>query len=265
MVKLIKLLYGILPKFVVNYLGKLSFLKKIRDRFLRPNNTEAIISEKITWGKGEFVFYAPIRMAVKAKERGIESKLLRNSLTLLKQRQIERLVMLDIGANYGFISLALQTNSNEHTKIVSFEPHPEIANALVQSIQSNNFKNIKVENAAIGNEDCDIELNLYGQTSNILKSNEVSKGKVTIKQIKLDNYLLANNIQPNFIKIDVDGYELNVLKGLSKTIEQYKPIMVIETNDDKEVLNFVAAMGYQILDLDLQEFEGIPGNIFCLP
>ena len=80
----------------------------------------------------------------------------------------------------------------------------------------------------------------------------------------MDNYLLQNNVQPNFIKIDVDGYEMNVLKGLRQTITKFKPIMVIETNDDYEVLNFLKECNYKLLDLDLNEFDGMPNNVFCV-
>ena len=203
-------------------------------------------------------------MAVKAKNKGIERKLLRNSLKLIKDNKIDIPVILDIGANYGFISLALQTNLNETTMIHSFEPHPAIFKTFQKSVFENKMNNITLNNVAIGSEDCDIVLNLYGQTSNILGSNENIKGKVTIEQINLDNYILVNNIQPNFIKIDVDGYEMNVLKGLRQTITKFKPIMVIETNDDYEVLNFLKECNYKLLDLDLNEFDGMPNNVFCV-
>lgn len=160
--------------------------------------------------------------------------------------------------------MALQSNLNEVTKIYSFEPHPEIANNFSQSVQKSQINNIIIENVAVGETDCNIELNLYGQTSNILDCGFEVLNKTTIKQINLDNYLAEKNIIPNFIKIDVDGYEMQVLKGLKNTILKVKPIIVIETNDDIEVLNFLKSFNYKLLDLDLKEFEGIPNNIFCV-
>ena len=261
---IIKFLYAVLPKSAVSAIGKNKALKNVRDRILRPNQIEVIIRENIIWGNGKFQFFAPIRMAVKAKNKGIESLLLRNSLKLIEDTKIEKPVVLDIGANYGFISLALQTNLNEHAIIHSFEPHPEIFKTFQKSISENGITNITLTNVAIGSEDCEIALNLYGQTSNILGSDKDIKGKALIKQINLDNYLLENNIQPNFIKIDVDGYEMNVLNGLKQTIAKFKPIMVIETNDDYEVLAFLKSCNYKLLDLNLKEFEGMPNNVFCV-
>jgi FkbM family methyltransferase len=261
---LIKFFYAILPKSIIAFFGKSTSLKSLRDSILRPNNTEIIVAEDLVWGSGKFRFFAPIKMAIKAKNKGIESKLLRNSLKLIAQHNIDKPVILDIGANYGFISLALQSNLNPATSIYSFEPHPEVFKVFQKSIAENNITNITSENVAIGSEDCDIMLNLYGQTSNILDSEISVKNKVLIRQINLDNYLANKNIKPNFIKIDVDGYELNVLKGLKETITNCKPIMVIETNDDYQVLDFLKNCGYHLLDLDLKEFEGMPNNVFCI-
>lgn len=264
MENVIKIFYAVLPKTVIIFLGKNRRMKRLRDFILRPNNEELITGEEIIWGKGKFIFFAPLKMAVKAKNKGIESKLLRSSIKLIEKYKIEKPVVLDIGANYGFISLALQTNLCKEVSIYSFEPHPSIFKVFQKSISENNIKNIILENVAIGKEDCDVELNLYGQTSNVLNFDKNNRGKTIIKQINLDNYLSERNIQPNFIKIDVDGYEANVLNGLKNTIEKFKPIMVVETNDDQEVINILKSMDYKLFNLDLEEFEGIPNNVFCI-
>lgn len=261
---LLKVLYTVLPKKAINALGKSSVLKEVRNKLLRPGNKEIIISEIVKWGNGKFVFFAPLKIAIKAKNNGIENKLLRNALKLLNDRRIKNPVILDIGANFGFVSLALQANLDSNTKIYSFEPHPEICSVFEKSIKHNRIHNIEVENAAIGSEDCFVEINLFGQSSNILENQGVTIGKVKVKQIKLDNFLNEKMIKPDFIKIDVDGYELNVLKGLKETILNHKPIMVIETNDDHQILEFLKECNYNLFDLDLNEFEGIPNNIFCI-
>lgn len=264
MYKIIGFVYTFLPKNMILFLGKSKFLKSLRNFILRPNNKEVIIDELVTWEKGKFYFFAPIKVATKAKNKGIENLLLKNTLQLFQNYNLTNPTILDVGSNYGFISLALQSNLTSQTSIFSFEPHPEIVKAYTRSILKNDIKNIIIENVAVGNDNKQIEINLFGQTSNILDTgNEVVK-KVLINQIKLDDYLLDRNIVPNFIKIDVDGYELNVLKGLQDTINKYKPIIVVETNDSEEVLQFLKNCNYKLLDLNLKEFEGIPNNVFCI-
>lgn len=265
MKKILKILYIILPKSFINKIGKNKSLKRVRDYLLKKNGKAKLITEKIIWEKGSFYFVAPIKMAVKAKKRGIENKLLKNSLKLLKDYNIKNPTIIDIGANYGFISLALQANLEKEAAIYSFEPHPDIFSAFNTSINKNNINNIFSFNVAIGEKECEIDLNLSTQTSNILNSEDREVQKViTIKQVNLDNFFSEKNIKPDYIKIDVDGYEINVLNGLKETISKYKPLMVIESNDDVRVIHFLNQFNYKLLDLDLKEFDDIPNNVFCV-
>ncbi len=80
----------------------------------------------------------------------------------------------------------------------------------------------------------------------------------------MDSYLNEFKIVPNFIKIDVDGYELEVLMGLKQTLLKFKPMLVVETNDNIEIINFLKDLNYEFFNLDLEEFIGIPNNVFCI-
>lgn len=261
---LIILSYSLLPKSVINFFGKSKFLKPLRNFILRPNENEKIIDTNVKWGYGEFYFFAPPKIASKAKYNGIENKLLKNTIKLLHNYSISEPVILDVGANYGFVSLALQNNLSKNSRIYSFEPHPSIVSSFKKSIEKNNIKNIIVENVAVGNKDGMIDINLYSQSSNILSSEAKVSKKIQIRQIQLDSYLNEFKIVPNFIKIDVDGYELEVLMGLKQTLLKFKPILVVETNDNIEIINFLKDLNYEFFNLDLEEFIGIPNNVFCI-
>lgn len=262
--KFIALLYSILPKKIILSLGKSTYLKKLRDSVLRPNNKDLIVSAFVKWGKGAFYFYASPKVAVKAKNKGIENTLLKNSLLLLNKFSISSPTIIDVGANYGFISLALCSNLSSGSTIFSFEPHPQLVSAFNKSINKNNFKNIHLENVAIGDVQKKISLNLLGQTSNILDTGTDVVDRIEIEQIALDNYFLEKKIRPDYIKIDVDGYELNILQGLKNTIENFLPIIVVESNDNQEIIDFLKKYDYDLFDVNLSKFEGIPNNIFCV-
>jgi FkbM family methyltransferase len=226
MTTVLKLVYSFLPKGIVNILGQSTLLKGIRNKLLRPNGQELIATEKIIWGKGTFLFNAPIRMAIKAKQKGVENTLLRSAIQLIEDKKITNPVILDVGANYGFISMALTTNLGGSARVFAFEPHPEIANAVSKSVAANKFTNITVENLAVGDYEGEIDIDLYGQTSNILQSaneGETPIKSIKIRQVSLDQYITDKGIRPDFIKIDVDGYELNVLKGLAARLSNANP------------------------------------------
>ncbi len=263
---ILKNIYRYLPKHLVKMLGGSLILTKLRNKVLREKGKPLTITEKIKWGTGTFLFKAPIEMAVKAKKRGIENTLLRTSIKIIKDFNKDNVNIIDVGANYGFLSLTFAANL-KNAQIYSFEPHPQIYADFSDSIRQNNFDRIKAENLAVGDSEKDIAINLYNQTSNILDVLGKSENVATIRQITLDNYIKSNNITPDFVKIDVDGYEPNVLRGMSEILDKFKPVLVVETNDDLSVLEWLRGKNYKIFDMRLKEAgdNEIPPNIFCFP
>lgn len=224
------------------------------------------LTKHVHWGMGTFFFTAPAKLAIKAHQKGIESTLLRGILKVVRELGSKRVTILDVGANYGFLSLALYANLIERPVIVAFEPHPEVFEALTENIIQNDFRGIKAENIAVGHDDEMIRINLYGQTCNVHRIHGLPNSEKFVQQVSLDNYLASKNLVPNIIKIDVDGYELSVLRGMTETIVKHNPVIVIETNNDPAVLEWTKLMGYRLLNMQLTEFENeIPPNIFCIP
>ena len=133
-----------------------------------------------------------------------------------------------------------------------------------KSLLKNNIKNIHIENVAVGDINSKIKINLLGQTSNILETGVNIVERIEVNQIVLDDFFRDNNIKPDYVKIDVDGYELNVLKGMRNTIEKYLPILVVESNGNYEILDFLSHFDYDLRDLNLLKFDEIPNNIFCI-
>ena len=87
--------------------------------------------------------------------------------------------------------------------------------------------------------------------------------------VRVDDYVAKNNISKcDLIKIDVDGVEHDILKGSLKTLEQFKPICIVETNDDHHIVDFFIDNNYKVLDEKLNEYKAgvrLPPNIYCVP
>lgn len=207
-----------------------------------------------------------------------------SSLPFLEYAPLKKGVFIDIGANIGQTSLNLskKLGTITHT-ILAFEPFPSTFKKLEVNIGLNSFSSIKIYNVALGNEKKAIEMEMSCLTNSggykiAPKNNHSIDQLVQVNQEKLDDfYPLEDPI--NYIKIDVEGYEMEVLKGAEQIIKMNKPVLVLELNDKglinqnssaKEVVQFIKNLGYEfVLDLstnkqiDIEEIEGCSTDILC--
>ncbi|MDP2762171.1 MAG: FkbM family methyltransferase [Sideroxyarcus sp.] len=274
--KIILSLYQILPPKMRNGIGQSVFLKPIRDFFLRPKGsfreTKVLVNRDYLVYKVNFYFFASMKTASKAAKNGIENTLLRNSINLLKKhKSVENdAVILDVGANFGFLSLVWANSISQNGKVIAFEPNISVHNSFKKAIRVNNLEStIQLKNLAVGNNDGSIELFLSSTTSNIMQIGMQPNNKTNIEMVSLDSFSKRNDIvRCDLVKIDVDGIELDILMGATNLLENCKPIFIVETNSDKRIIDFFQKHEYQILDMELNPFqsgEQLPPNIFCIP
>lgn len=273
MSKFIYKLYEILPKNLVNGIGKSSLLKPVRDRYLRSDkgfkSIEVRVSRDYLDYHVEFKFNASIKTAEKAGNRGIENTLLRNSIRLIsKKTEMNNPVLFDIGANFGYLSLVWANTICKKGIIYSFEPNPSVYDCFRKSVSVNHLeKIIKHHNFAVGRESGTAEFHFAETSSNII-SDINSNSNISIKIISVDDFAEENKIDRcDMIKIDVDGIEYEILNGAAKTIDKFKPLLIIETNEDQKILDFIFDKHYNIFDMKLNKVnpgDEIPANIFCV-
>ena len=135
---------------------------------------------------------------------------------------------IDVGANIGMTSILM---SKLYRNVYSFEPAPGTYSLLEENIKRNNITNVVLYNLGLGDSDFDSTITFApgnrsgGFVSDLTKA---SKGHETepAKIVKGDNF----KMQPSFIKIDVEGYELSALRGLRQTITNHKPIVMFGVN-----------------------------------
>lgn len=151
--------------------------------------------------------------------------------------------ILDIGANVGHHSLFF---SKFGKKVHSFEPFSEVSARLEQKIADNGLKNVHLHKIALGEKDEVKEF--FASDSNNTGTGSFVNRQTSREPVKLsifngDSYLERNNITDiGFIKIDVEGFEIEVLKGLKQTINKYQPIIFFEwscTDSNNEFKAFV--------------------------
>jgi FkbM family methyltransferase len=149
---------------------------------------------------------------------------------------------LDIGANMGTHTVVY---SKLFKNVISFEPDIINYNLLQHNIQANNVTNATLHNKALSS--------VPGMVSTITHSNH-SRGCIytveggTIESITLDSLNLENI---DYIKIDVEGHELDVLQSAVNTIRKNKPIIEFEYNGLSEKLFGVKREDISIFLTDL--------------
>lgn len=137
--------------------------------------------------------------------------------------------VLDVGANYGHFTMAAAAAIGPQGRVIAVEPNPISHARLVSHVALNRLKHVTT--AQIGLSDMEGELTLNVP---LINSGEASFGPSqyesvwhVICPVRRGDALLGGSTV-DFIKIDVEGYELNVLKGLETTISQQTPIILTE-------------------------------------
>ncbi len=141
--------------------------------------------------------------------------------------------VLDIGANIGCTSILF---GNIAEKVYSFEPSPSTFSYLEKNVRSARLEQVIPVNVGLGKEAGTFELTFAknnrsgGFVSNLMSASDGHEVE-QIRIMKGDDFILERKISKiDFIKIDVEGFEMSVIQGLSATIERDRPVVALELN-----------------------------------
>jgi FkbM family methyltransferase len=143
--------------------------------------------------------------------------------------------IFDIGANIGQTSLNIlrtQRNKGIEPQIYAFEPFPDTFDTLTTNVNLNNATNeINCINKGLGAQTGLLPMLKHNAGNSggfrITKQNTVDTIQVEITT--LDTFVFENKIpKVDFIKIDVEGFEIEVLNGAKNTLQTFRPILIFE-------------------------------------
>jgi FkbM family methyltransferase len=164
-------------------------------------------------------------------------------------------VVYDIGAHIGYTSLLFAQNLGDTGKVYAFEILPSTAELLKKTVNANKFNNIEVHNTGLGLSTQTIQL-IKGPTAmtDIYTTPQENERTELCKITSLDQYVKDNTLTgPSLIKIDIEGAEIDCLRGGHELINKYKPIMLIEFHDLsllKEGYHLLESWGYSLTSQD---------------
>jgi FkbM family methyltransferase len=173
----------------------------------------------------------------------------------------EGTMILDIGANLGFISYHLAQKPN--CEVLAFEPMPDNIATIQRIVAAKNLTNVTLCPIALGDETGSLTMimplndNVPMQgLSHVVQEGQAEEGNTFTVPVKMLDDLDEINLNPKRvagIKIDVEDYEYFVLKGGRALLEKDKPVICIELweNENRpKVLNFLMGLGYVPYVLD---------------
>lgn len=164
-------------------------------------------------------------------------------------------VVVEVGSHLGSHTIPLAKLAGT---VICYEPQRLIYQTLCHNIIKNNLKNVCAYMMAVGNENKDIQLNEVDFNYYIKNKKETNTGSAQINKlltktgykinmVRLDDHL--NHLAAlHFLKIDAEFMELDVLKGATKLINKFNPVIYFEFDlkDNKELLQYVKSLNYDM-------------------
>jgi FkbM family methyltransferase len=190
------------------------------------------------------------------------------------------MVILDIGTNIGETLLNFARLTGPGGMVYGFEPVEENFRKCMLNISMNDFNQIRMNQVALSDKN---EQLYFGSSSNsnsggIFMQKEKNESAKMVEALTLDDFIAGINAGAiHFIKIDVEGFELNVLKGAVNTIRKFRPLLFVEIDEDnlkrqqvthREVESLIRSLGYEIRvagEKKITEGSNLHYDIICEP
>ena len=177
--------------------------------------------------------------------------------------------VIDVGANLGLSTVVLAKQVAPEGVVIAIEPLRVIFQQLCGNCFLNGLANVITLNAAVGASRGIIDMNpvdYFAQGVNF-GNTQIGSGGERVQMVTLDSLGVSSC---SFIKIDVQGYELDVLQGAHQTIFSGRPHIFIELTEpllkqrgtsSEEVIKHIISLGYLLIHIQ----NASPVHYLCVP
>lgn len=141
-------------------------------------------------------------------------------IEIIKEYLYEGNTFIDVGAGVGYFTILASQIVGSTGSVLSFEPFPENFRYLQENIRLNDLKNVKAFQNGLW--DSNIKRGILETAPNIARIVEGND----VEMIALDSI----NVRPDMVKMHIEGSEVFALRGMARTLEKYKPIVLLKFN-----------------------------------
>lgn len=207
----------------------------------------------------------------------------------LDELVLEGETVFDVGGYEGVFTLFFARRVGSTGRVITFEPNPRNVSKIVENVRLNHFTHVQVRPLAVGSG--------TGRATLVFPADETARGSLETRiadQIRqergvltvdveidsLDHQVMAGTPEPDFVKLDVEGLERDVLEGMQQVIARRHPRLYIEMHGADEraklenvtdVTTFLWAAGYDVLHVESRTRLSRPaqlalathGHLYC--
>ncbi len=174
-------------------------------------------------------------------------------------------VCVDLGANVGYYSTFLSVYSQKSGHVYAVEPVELFAHVLRKNIKEFAIGNITLYQTALGSENKSIQMGTplidgvfrHGLTK-IVNAEEAQNMHTYDVKMCVPDELFSSLTQFDFLKCDVEGYEVFIMPHFMKTIGKFKPLIQMEISSEenrKQIFDLFIPVGYAICKLNNSELQ----------
>jgi len=185
----------------------------------------------------------------------------KEELYFFKKLILKDSCVLEVGTHIGYLTQYFEDLVGEEGRVLAVEPTQSSLRYLKKNVRSNTAVIEKAASFKKGQAEFFVEefggftnslveeFTISNNESHIASQNVSSKvSSVIVETDTLDNICSQNNFVPNFIKIDVEGAEYDVLKGASNTLKNVNALMVEVSRNKNDVFSLLADFGFNQID-----------------
>jgi FkbM family methyltransferase len=156
----------------------------------------------------------------------------------IRELPLDGKVIYDVGAFEGIFTMYFAKAVGPRGRVVAFEPHPANQARVHEHLELNEIDNVTVVHAGVGDRVGELRLASSADTGRAtadealqrrLEASGAQVGVVTAPLTTIDGEIAARDLPaPDLVKIDVEGFEQQVLEGMRSTIEAHRPDILVE-------------------------------------
>jgi FkbM family methyltransferase len=220
-----------LPRLFIN--PRMAFIS-LWSYVLKITGTTSLVTATTFWGKKMKVVLPEVVSGEILRFGYIEEAVASAIITYAKTGG----TAIDVGGHFGFFSLLLSEKVGDSGRVHVFEPIPSTF-----AILNENSAGLPITkmNMAVWNKAEKVILKDYGlsySAFNSIRAPRTGEGRntsreksITIEATTLDSYVAANSIHPDFVKIDAESAEFEVVSGMDRLLREIRPVVCIELGD----------------------------------